>query len=119
MTPIYHIARASDWQSAQAASTYRVSTRDQSLEEVGFIHCSRAHQVAGVANGFYQGERDLVLLVIDPDRLAAPLQLEPPAPGMEAYPHIYGPLNLDAVIQVIPYETAEDGSFGPPQIELS
>jgi uncharacterized protein (DUF952 family) len=116
MTPIYHITSASEWRSALAAGTYRISTRGRSLEDVGFIHCSYAHQVAGVANAFYQGERDLVLLVIDPDRLATPLQLESPAPGLEAYPHIYGPLNLDAVIHVVAYKTAEDGSFGPPQV---
>ena len=58
MTVIYHIARARDWQDAHQSGVYQVSTRDRTLQEVGFIHCSYAHQVAGVANAFYQGEPD-------------------------------------------------------------
>ncbi len=66
MTSIFHITRSRDWAEAQLAGSYRLSTRDRTLEEVGFIHCSYAHQVAGVANAVYRGERDLVLLEIDP-----------------------------------------------------
>src|SRR5215510_1733757 len=114
MTRIYHITPSRDWQDAQRSGSYELSTRDRTLQEVGFIHCSYAHQAAGVANAIYQGEHDLVLLLIDPSRLTAPLQPEPPSPGMEAYPHIYGPLSLDAVIQVLPYEPSADGAFDPP-----
>lgn len=108
------MTRQSDWHAAQRGGAYTLSTRDRTLEDVGFIHCSYAHQVAGVANAIYSGERDLVLLVIDPERLTAPLRPEPPAQGAEAYPHIYGPLNLDAVVDVRPYEPAADGTFQPP-----
>ena len=111
---IFHVTPERDWQAAQQSGSYVLSTRDRTLEEVGFIHCSYANQVAGVANAIYRGEHHLVLLVIDPQRLTAPVRPEPPAPGMEAYPHIYGPLNLDAVIEVRPYQPNEDGSFNPP-----
>ena len=111
---IFHIARAREWEDACRAGSYTISTRDRTLEDVGFIHCSYAHQVAGTANNFYVGEADLVLLVIDPARLSAPLRPEPPSPGMDAFPHIYGPLDLDAVVEVLPYAPGEDGRFPPP-----
>lgn len=114
---IFHITRAQDWQAARRSGSYVLSTRDRTLQEVGFIHCSYPHQVAGVANLLYRGEHDLVLLVIDPERLSAPVRVEPPAPGVqEAYPHIYGPLNADAVVDVLAYEPEPDGSFAPPPL---
>src|SRR5438067_1757420 len=115
MPPIFHIARASDWQSAQRAGAYALSTRDKTLHDVGFIHCSYAHQVAGVANAIYRGEPDLVLLVIDPALVSAPLRPEPGTPGGESFPHIYGALNLDAVVEVRPYSPLRDGTFRPPR----
>jgi RimJ/RimL family protein N-acetyltransferase/uncharacterized protein (DUF952 family) len=115
MTSIYHITRARDWEDAQRSGVYQLSTRDRSLQDVGFIHCSYAHQVAGVANAIYQGEPDMVLLVIDPDRLTAPLQPEPAAPDGERFPHIYGPLNVNAVLEARPYPPRYDGTFGPPK----
>ena len=115
MTPIFHITRSRDWQSARREGIYQLSTRERTLRDVGFIHCSYAHQVAGVANAIYQGERDLVLLKIDPDLLKAPLRPEPATPGGEEFPHIYGPLNLDAVIEVHQYLPAADGTYRPPQ----
>jgi uncharacterized protein (DUF952 family) len=113
---IFHVTSERDWHAAQQRGSYVLSTRDRTLEEVGFIHCSYANQVAGVANAIYRGEHHLVLLVIDPQRLTAPLRPEPPAPGMDAYPHIYGPLNLEAVVNVVAYEPAEDGTFSPPEL---
>ncbi|MBV9133272.1 MAG: DUF952 domain-containing protein, partial [Chloroflexi bacterium] len=46
MTPIFHITRSRDWQSARREGIYQLSTRDRTLQDVGFIHCSYAHQVA-------------------------------------------------------------------------
>jgi uncharacterized protein (DUF952 family) len=111
---IFHITGASHWQAAQRSGSYQLSTHGQTFQEVGFIHCSCAHQVAGVANAFYADLQDLVLLVIDPTRLAARLRLEPTVPGGEPFPHIYGPLNLDAVVEVRPYSPSPHGTFGPP-----
>jgi RimJ/RimL family protein N-acetyltransferase len=111
MPRIFHITRSTDWRAAQHAGAYTLSTRDRTLQDVGFIHCSYAHQVAGVANAIYHGERDLVLLTIDPRRLSAPLRPEPAESGGAAYPHIYGPLNLDAVVEVRPYPPSSDGTF--------
>lgn len=111
MTTIFHIARSSDWQAARASGVYRLSTRDRTLDDVGFIHCSYAHQVATVANAIYRGERNLVLLEIDLSRLSSPLKPEPATPGGEPFPHIYGPLNVDAVTLVRAYGPGRDGTF--------
>jgi glutathione S-transferase len=96
---IYHIAFRTDWAEAVAAGEYRVSSRDLSLAEQGFIHASTAAQVAGVANAFYAdaAAEDLVLLVIDPELLIAPLRYDPVPGAEQPFPHIYGPLNTDAV----------------------
>lgn len=111
---IYHIAYAEDWASARRDGAYTVSTLGVSLAEQGFIHASTAVQVAGVANAFYAGESGLVLLVIDEERLVPPLRYEP-APGSdELFPHLYGPLNLDAVVDIAPFAPGADGRFEFP-----
>jgi len=94
---IYHIASRADWSAALQQGEYRVSTRGRSLEEEGFIHASTAGQVDGVANAFYADAEDLVVLLIDPERLTAPLKYDPVPGATEPFPHIYGPLNVDAV----------------------
>lgn len=117
MPLIYHITRRADWQAALTAGMYRAS----SLDSEGFIHCSTAAQVCAVADAFYTGQTDLVLLCIDPDRLAADLRWEPPAPpsaGIEGtFPHVYGPINLDAVSRVVDFPPGPDGRFAlPPDV---
>ena len=115
MPTIYHIASASDWHAARAANAaYTVSTRGRSLAEVGFIHASDAAQVAPVANAFYAGDEGLVVLAIDTAHLTSELKYEP-VPGSDApFPHIYGPLDLDAVTAVLPLSTGPDGTFRFP-----
>jgi glutathione S-transferase len=108
---IYHVASARDWQDAQEAGEYRISTRGRTLEEEGFIHCSQASQVAPVANRFYRGVPGLVLLTIDPERLRSELRYEAVPGWGEPFAHVYGPLNTDAVIRVSPFEPGPDGSF--------
>ena len=100
---LYHLALAADWQQARQLGEYRISTRGQSLEQVGFIHASYAHQLEGTHQRFYADVSDLRLLVIDPTRLAAHgIAVRPEAaPGSgELFPHLYGPLPLDAVCLV-------------------
>ena len=99
--PIYHLALARDWEAAQAAGAYTVSTLGRTLAEEGFIHAARADQWPGVRERFYAGVTGpLLLLVIDPDRLAAEVRTER-VPGLdETFPHVYGPVDLDAVVEV-------------------
>jgi glutathione S-transferase len=95
---IFHLALADDWAAAVEAGEYTMSTRGRTLAEEGFIHCSRAEQAAGVAARFFVGAGRLVRLHIDRSLVTAPV-VDDPVPGTDdRYPHIYGPLNLDAVI---------------------
>lgn len=98
---IYHLALVADWEAALESGEYAVSSLGVTLAEEGFIHASRADQWAGVKQRYYSDVTEaLVLLVIDPARLQAPLLMEK-APGTgETLPHIYGPLNLDAVVEI-------------------
>jgi uncharacterized protein (DUF952 family) len=119
MSLIYHIIPSSDWKSAQEKGEYRAA----SLETEGFIHCSTAEQAAPVANAFYAAQKGLLLLVIDFEKLTSPLRWDPPAhPAPESapaslqgnFPHIYGALNLDAVIEVRAIEPNSEGIFSFP-----
>jgi uncharacterized protein (DUF952 family) len=114
MTRIYHIATAADWAQAQRDGQYTTSARGITLAEEGFIHASQAAQVARVANAFFQGAPELVLLIIDTERVGPEIRYEP-VPGQDLpYPHIYGPLNPDAVVETRPFVPGPDGTFTFP-----
>ena len=104
---LYHLALRAEWNTARSTGSYQRSTRGQSLEEVGFIHLSSAHQVEVTAQRFYADvpPGELLLLTIDPARLAVAgleVRLEL-APGTgELFPHLYGPLPLEAVLLAQP-----------------
>jgi len=117
MDSILHLASIDAWLAAVKVGLYHAD----SLSTEGFIHCSTPSQIVAVANTFYRGQRGLVLLVIDPSRLQAQLKWEPPAEPEptharegELFPHLYGPLNVDAVTKVIPFEPGADGLFSAP-----
>ena len=103
MTLIYHIAEAADWEQAQRDGQYTMSTRGRTLAEEGFIHASTAAQVPLVAAAYYRDAPDLVLLVIDTERVGPELRYEQVPGQPDPYPHIYGPLNLSAVIETRPF----------------
>ena len=103
MTVIYHIAEAADWERARRDGQYTISTRGRTLAEEGFIHASTAEQVPLVADAYYRDAPDLVLLVIDTERVRPELRYEQVPGQPDPYPHIYGPLNLDAVIETRPF----------------
>ena len=109
---IYHIATRADWEQAQPGGEYTTSSVGKTLAEEGFIHTSQAAQVAATANKFYRDvPGDLLLLVIDPDLLRAQLRYED-VPGADLpFPHIYGPLNTDAVVADRPFAPDPDGNF--------
>ena len=109
---IYHIATHADWERARADGEYTRSSVDKTLAEEGFIHASQAPQVAATANRFYRDvPGDLMLLVIDPALLRAEVRYED-VPGAELpFPHIYGPLNTGAVVNVRPFAPGPDGTF--------
>lgn len=112
MAVIYHIAFPADWEKAQAEGEYRISTKGRTVDEEGFIHASGASQVAPVADLFYGSEQGpLTVLVIDVDRLDSEVRYEPSPGWDEPFPHIYGPINPNAVIRVLPLERAADGKY--------
>jgi uncharacterized protein (DUF952 family) len=75
-----------------------MSTRSRTLAEEGFIHCSYAEQVAATVARYYGDVAEVVVLRIDPHRLTAPIVVEDLAGTGEEFPHVYGPIALDAVI---------------------
>lgn len=104
---IFHLATEDAWASAVAAGTYTVSTLGLDLSDVGFIHCSQAEQVTGVHERFYRDVTDpLRLLTIDTDLLTSPWQLDPVEGEALPFPHIYGPLNVDAVVSAEPFRAS-------------
>ncbi len=111
MTPIYHIATAADWAQAQRDGEYTISTRGRTLAEEGFIHASTAAQVAPVANLYYRGLPDLLVLVIDTHLVGPEIRYEQVPGGDAPFPHIYGPLAPDAVVATRPLTPGPDGHF--------
>ena len=113
-----HLTNSANWIEAQQQGFITAP----SLATEGFIHCSTEHQMRDVANKYYRGATDMVLVHIDPVTLASPLKWEPPAhidgspslPNEPHFPHIYGVINLDAVIRVIDFPSNSDGSFDLP-----
>jgi uncharacterized protein (DUF952 family) len=104
-TPILHITTQAAWQASQASG----KLVSESINEVGFIHCSQAEQILWVANGYFRGRRDLVLLEIAPERVKAEVHWD--FGENSFFPHIYGPLNIDAVMDARDLVPDEDGIF--------
>jgi len=111
MKMLYHIAKSVDWIDAQANGKYEVSTLGKNLSQVGYIHLSFAHQVKKVADSVYHGVDDLVLLKINPDNLKSLVRIENALGTAEKFPHLYGPLDLEAVDEVNAYNVLDDGTF--------
>ena len=97
---IFHIAVAAEWEAALESGAYTTSTLGRTLAEEGFIHCSHEDQWQQVRRDYYaDATAPLVLLVIDTDRLTAPVR-EDDVPGSDRpFPHVYGPINPDAVVE--------------------
>ena len=91
---IYHVVTQTDWQFALENGFYEAA----SLASEGFIHTSKENQVKGVLERYYKNQTDLLLLHIDEDKLIPQLKYENASSVEELFPHIYGRLNLNAVI---------------------
>jgi uncharacterized protein (DUF952 family) len=107
LTPIFHITSRGAWSEAQAKDAY---TAD-SLAAEGFIHCSDADQVTWVANQRFHGRQDLVLLRIDPARLGCEVRYENLEGGEQIFPHVYGPIPVAAVVDVVDFRPKGDETF--------
>lgn len=112
---ICHITTEAAWKAGQASGLFH----SPEFGDFGFIHCSTPEQVLLVANAFFAGRTGLVLLVVDENRLKSPIRWEPPhwtgpLPGFTintVFPHVYGPINVDAVVRTVTLEPNERGAF--------
>ena len=93
---IYHVTLRSQWAKALGEGYFT----EESLEKEGFIHMSTLEQVAGVLDRYYKNITDLVLLHVDEKKLTSKLQYDLSPSVQESFPHIYGTINLDAVVHV-------------------
>jgi uncharacterized protein (DUF952 family) len=115
---LVHLCPVADWSAAQA----RGHLHPESLDLAGFVHLSTPAQVHLPANRLFHGRDDLVLLHVDPARLNSPLRWEagvPTDPVSMLFPHLYGPLPVEAVLDVAAYRPRPDGSFPPLPVTQS
>ncbi len=116
MTIILHITRSNEWDASSSTGYYKPS----SLNSDGFIHCSTVEQTVETANLYFANQKDLILLCIDGNKTEAEVKYEAPAEtddhrnGM-LFPHIYGPLNVSAVVRVIKFTPDINGKFILPE----
>ena len=103
---LLHITTPEAWSRALADGEYS----PESLSSEGFVHLSTSAQVVGTANRFFAGRRDLLVLEVDPGRLRPELRWEDPGEG-QAFPHLYGPLAVEAVLRTVAWGPDPDGVF--------
>lgn len=97
MPIIYHVTTAAEWNAGKEIGIYE----SPSLKTEGFIHCSQENQIEGVLQRYYAGQTNLVKLVIDTDKLTSRFVFEWSPSTQDTFPHVYGPIDLEAVIEVI------------------
>jgi uncharacterized protein (DUF952 family) len=103
---VLHLTTRAEWDAAQPTGVYEPT----GFATEGFVHCSTPEQVVAVANRFYRGAGDCVLLEVDPDRVDAPLRWEPGADRPdELFPHLYGRIPVTAVVAVHDFPEGPDG----------
>lgn len=98
MAIIYHVTSREEWNRASENGVYIAP----SLAQENFIHCSKAEQIQGVLSRYFKGRQHLVQLTIDTDKLSAPWRFDLAPSVNEEFPHVYGPINTDAVIDIAP-----------------
>lgn len=104
---LYHLVERAVWERALADGAYPWSTRGVTVDEEGFVHCSFEHQVAATSLRFYADVDDLLVLLIDEHRLTAPVVAEQLDGAPEPFPHVYGALDLAAVVATHPYRPGD------------
>jgi uncharacterized protein (DUF952 family) len=94
---IYHFTTLQEWEDAQDKGSYE----PPSYQREGFIHCATQDQVEGVLKKHFRQHENLIKLVIDPTRLTSSLRYDKAGAQQQEFPHIYGPLNLEAVTEIV------------------
>jgi uncharacterized protein (DUF952 family) len=113
---IFHITTRKEWEAAKVNGMYAAP----SLENEGFIHCSKKEQVLSTADNHFRGQQDLLLLCILPEKLQADIKYEYPSGKHSAndfgmFPHIYGPIHTQAVLKAVPFPCDGEGKFKLPE----
>lgn len=115
---ILHITTNKEWEKAQLEGEYKA----ESLKKEGFIHCSTIKQTINTANLFFKGQKELIILCLDEIKLTAECRYEASTGGGKhelsidnLFPHIYGAINLSAIVKVIPFSSDEEGFFSLPE----
>ncbi|HET6995800.1 MAG TPA: DUF952 domain-containing protein [Chitinophagaceae bacterium] len=98
MPVICHVTSVDAWNEAKTKGFYE----HPSLKEEGFIHCSEDRQVSGVLSRYFEGQINLIKLLIDTEKLGSRLVFDWSPSSADTFPHVYGPINLDAVIEIVP-----------------
>ncbi|MBY0479748.1 MAG: DUF952 domain-containing protein [Chitinophagaceae bacterium] len=93
---VYHVTSPQKWAEAQTKGQFETD----SLVTEGFIHCSTDAQIPGVLERYYKGQKDLLKLKIQKDKVERPLIFELAGSINEVFPHIHGAINLDAIVEV-------------------
>jgi uncharacterized protein len=117
---VLHLTPAATFAALPAGADYL----PEAYAQDGFIHCTgEPETLLEVANRFYRDvPGEMVVLVIDPARLRAAVRYEaaiPPRPGAAdppdagtlLFPHVYGPINREAIVAVRPAKRAPDGTY--------
>ena len=107
MDHVFHIVERGTWALAESAGEYR----PESLQAEGFVHFSRANQVAATANRYYLDAVNLCVVEFDPDKLGAPVVLEAGAGTGEEFPHVYAPIPASAAVAIHDLPKGDDGRY--------
>ena len=92
---IYHIVTPEVWEKFKDENEYEA----ESLTTEKFIHCSYAEQLEGVLQRYYKNASKVLVLTLETEKLTSELT-EEPSTGGEIYPHIYGAINAEAIIEI-------------------
>jgi uncharacterized protein (DUF952 family) len=111
---IYHILAAAEWELASQNPVYASAA----FATDKFIHCCKAEQLEYVAEHYFRGRQDLVILCIDAAMVTAPVKYEDLNGEGMSFPHIYGALDTNSVRNAVPFPNSSDGKFVVPA-ELS
>jgi uncharacterized protein (DUF952 family) len=110
---IFHIASRQELQAAESLTQYA----PPGWSDEGFIRCCTQPRLRTVANSYFRGQPGLVVLGIDEELLEAEVRWEPPSAPMEGvspmdrFPHVYGPINTDAVTDVADLVEGDGGEW--------
>lgn len=104
---LFHLTTKENWNKYKKSGNYE----PESLESDGFIHCSTGSHVEDTANRFFAGQDEILLLIIDASMIREDIKYEKDDETGEKFPHIYGPVSVNAIIDKIEIRAEDNGKF--------